>query len=93
MHKPLVKIKEMTKEYKTEIVETKEFNKIFMIVLGILYLISAFYIFVHNKENLNVYLKYLALAIYTSGIYFLLFLSSFCFQIQSELSNFRNPCI
>ncbi|WP_054560256.1 hypothetical protein [Croceitalea dokdonensis] len=61
----------MTTEYKTEIVKTKEFNKIFMIVFGILYLISTFYIFLYDKENLNVYFKYLALAIYTSGIYFL----------------------
>ncbi len=61
----------MTTEYKTEIVKTKEFNKIFMIVFGILYLISTFYIFLYDKENLNVYLKYLALAIYISGIYFL----------------------
>ncbi|KPM30221.1 Hypothetical protein I595_3290 [Croceitalea dokdonensis DOKDO 023] len=42
-----------------------------MIVFGILYLISTFYIFLYDKENLNVYFKYLALAIYTSGIYFL----------------------
>ena len=61
----------MTTEYKTEIVKTKEFNKIFMIVFGILYLISTFYIFLYDKENLNIYFKYLALAIYTSGIYFL----------------------
>ena len=61
----------MTTEFKTEIVKTKEFNKIFMIVFGILYLISTFYIFLYDKENLNVYFKYLALAIYTSGIYFL----------------------
>ena len=50
----------MTTEYKTEIVKTKEFNKIFMIVFGILYLISTFYIFLYDKENLNVYFKYLA---------------------------------
>lgn len=43
----------MTKQFSTEIVKTKEFNRIFMIVFGILYL------------------KYLALAIYTSGLYFL----------------------
>ncbi|SFC93921.1 hypothetical protein SAMN04487907_1183 [Zunongwangia mangrovi] len=61
----------MTTEYKTEIVKTKEFNKIFMVVFGILYLISTFYIFLYDKENLNVYFKYVALAIYTSGIYFL----------------------
>jgi hypothetical protein len=61
----------MTTEFETEIVKTKEFNKIFMIVFGILYLISTFYVFLYDKENQNVYLKYLALAIYTSGIYFL----------------------
>lgn len=42
-----------------------------MIVFGILYLISTFYVFLYDKENQNIYLKYLALAIYTSGIYFL----------------------
>lgn len=61
----------MTTEYKTEIVKTKELNKIFRIVFGILYLISTFYIFLYDNENLNVYLKYLALAIFISGIYFL----------------------
>ncbi|MFD1292395.1 hypothetical protein ACFQ5N_00990 [Lutibacter holmesii] len=61
----------MTTEFKTEIVKTKEFNKIFMIVFGILYLISTFYVFLYDKENQNIYLKYLALSIYISGIYFL----------------------
>ena len=61
----------MPKEFETEIVKTKEFNKIFMIVFGILYLISTFYVFLYDKENQNIYLKYLAFAIYTSGIYFL----------------------
>ena len=64
-------LRKMTTEFETEIVKTKEFNKIFMIVFGILYLISTFYVFLYDKENQNVYLKYLALAIYTSGIYFL----------------------
>ena len=61
----------MTTEFETEIVKTKEFNKIFMIVFGVLYLISTFYVFLYDKENQNIYLKYLALGIYTSGIYFL----------------------
>ena len=59
----------MATEFKTEIVKTKEFNKIFMIAFGILYLISTFYVFLY--ENQNVYLKYLAFVIYVSGIYFL----------------------
>jgi len=61
----------MNTKFETEIVKTKEFNKIFMIVFGVLYLISTFYVFLYEKENQNIYLKYLALAIYTSGIYFL----------------------
>ena len=61
----------MTKEFNTEIVKTKEFNKIVMIVFGILYLVSTFYIFLYDRENQNIYFKYLALAIYISGIYFL----------------------
>ncbi|MGO3155303.1 MAG: hypothetical protein ACTIJT_07110 [Mesonia sp.] len=61
----------MTQEFETEIVKTKEFNKIFMIIFIILYSISGFYIFMYDKEDQNIYLKYLALAIYASGIYFL----------------------
>ena len=61
----------MTSEFKTEIVKTKEINKIFMIVFIILYMISGFYIFMYDKENQNIYLKYLAFGIYASGIYFL----------------------
>ncbi|MEA1787750.1 hypothetical protein U1E44_16760 [Arenibacter sp. GZD96] len=61
----------MTTEFETEIVKTKEFNKIFMIVFGILYLFSTFYIFFYDKENQNTYLKYLALTIYLLGTYFL----------------------
>ncbi|QXP71041.1 hypothetical protein H0I29_02800 [Polaribacter sp. R2A056_3_33] len=61
----------MTTEFETEIVKTKEFNKIFMIVFLILYAISGFYIFMYDKESQNVYLKYLALTIYLSGIYFI----------------------
>jgi len=61
----------MTAEFKTEIVKTKEFNKVFRVVYGILYIISTFYIFLYDKENQTIYFKYLALVIYTSGIYFL----------------------
>jgi len=61
----------MTKEFNTEIVITKEFNKIFMIIFGILYVVSTFYIFLYDRENQNLHFKYSALAIYTSGIYFL----------------------
>ena len=61
----------MTTEFNTEIVKTKEFNKISMIIFGILYLISTFYIFLYDKENQNIYFKYLAFGIYISGIYFL----------------------
>jgi|GEM_PF-2563268 len=61
----------MTTEFETEIVKTKEFNKIFMIVFLILYAISGFYIFMYDKESQNIYLKCLALAIYLSGIYFI----------------------
>ncbi len=58
-------------EFKTEIVKTKIYNKAFSIVFGILYLIATFYIFFVNKENQNIYLKYIALIIYLFGAYFL----------------------
>jgi hypothetical protein len=61
----------MTTEFKTEIVKTKEFNKVLIIVFGILYLISTFYIFLYDKETQNIYFKYIALGIYIIGIYFL----------------------
>ena len=61
----------MTTEFETEIVRTKEFNRIFVIVFGILYLISTFYIFLHEKDNQNIYLEYLALIILLFGVYFL----------------------
>ena len=61
----------MTTEFETEIVKTNEFNKVVMIVFGVLYLFSTFYVFLYDKGNQNIYLKYLALAIYASGIYFL----------------------
>ena len=64
------KFDKMTTEFNTEIVKTKEFNKIIMIIYGILYLIATFYIFLYDKENQNIYLKYLAFAIYISCIYF-----------------------
>lgn len=61
----------MTTEFETEIVRTKEFNRIFVIVFAILCLISTFYIFLHDKDNQNIYLKYLALIILLFGVYFL----------------------
>ena len=48
----------MTKEFNTEIVITKEFNKIFMIIFGILYVVSTFYIFLYDRENQNLHFKY-----------------------------------
>jgi len=62
----------MKTEFETEIVKTKKFNKVFIIVFTILNLISVFYLFFYDKENQNTYLKYLALVIYLSGIYFFL---------------------
>ncbi len=61
----------MTIKFETEIVKTRVFNKIFMIVFIIFYMVSGFYIFIYNKESQNIYLKYLSLGIYVSGIYFL----------------------
>lgn len=61
----------MKTEFETEIVKTKEFNKVFMIVFGILFFISTFYIFLYEKESQNTYLKYFAFGIYTFGIYWL----------------------
>ncbi len=61
----------MTHEFKTEIVKTKEYNKAYSIVFGILYLTAAFYIFLLDKENQNIYLKYIGLIILLFGAYFL----------------------
>lgn len=61
----------MASVFKTEIVNTKEINKTFMIVFGILYMISTLYIFLYDIEYQNVYIRYLALGTYASGIYFL----------------------
>ncbi|MFK7833087.1 MAG: hypothetical protein AB8B52_07415 [Winogradskyella sp.] len=61
----------METAFETQIVKTKAYNKITVIIFGILYLISTFYIFLYDKENQNIYLKFVALAIYISGIYFL----------------------
>lgn len=61
----------MTTEFETEIVETKEFNRIFLIVFGILYFISIFYVFAYYQESQNIYLKYVALIILLFGVYFL----------------------
>ena len=61
----------MTHKFKTEIVKTKEYNKAYSIVFGILYLTATFYIFLLDKENQNIYLKYISLIIYLFGAYFL----------------------
>ncbi|MEL4309156.1 hypothetical protein [Joostella sp. CR20] len=61
----------MAKKFETEIVKTKEFNKTIRVVFGILYFISTFYIFIYDRESQNIYLWYLALAIYLFGAYFL----------------------
>lgn len=53
----------MTTNFNTEIVKTKEFNKILKGVFGILYNISTFYLFIYDNENLNPYFKYLAIAV------------------------------
>ena len=65
------KFLKMITEFKTEIVKTKKINKVVTIVFLILYVISIFYVFLYDKESQNMYLKYLALAIYLSGINFL----------------------
>ncbi|WP_066222035.1 hypothetical protein [Formosa haliotis] len=61
----------MITEFKTEIVKTKKANKVVTITFLILYQISIFYVFLYDKENQNIHLKYLALATYLAGIYFL----------------------
>lgn len=61
----------MTTNFNTEIVKTKEFNKILKGVFGILYNISTFYLFIYDNENLNPYFKYLAIAVWFLGFYFL----------------------
>jgi len=58
-------------EFETEIVKTKEYNKYYSIIFGILYISANFYIFLTDKENHNIYLKYTALVILLFGIYFL----------------------
>ncbi|CDF80942.1 conserved hypothetical protein [Formosa agariphila KMM 3901] len=61
----------MITEFKTEIVSSNKVNKVVTIVFLILYVISIFYVFLYDKDSQNIYLKYLALAVYLSGIYFL----------------------
>lgn len=61
----------MTHEFKTEIVKSKEYNKTYSIVFGILYLTATFYIFLLDQKNQNIYLKYIGLIIYLLGAYFL----------------------
>jgi len=61
----------MTPEFKTDIVKTKESNRIFMIVCGILYVVSSFYLYSYDTKHENIYLTSLALAIHISGTYFL----------------------
>lgn len=62
----------MKTEFKTEIVETKQPIKLYSIIFGILYLLANFYIFLFDKENHNIYLKYLSLIIILFGAYFIL---------------------
>ena len=61
----------MRTEFNTEIVKSKEFNTIFKIIYGILYMIASFYIFLYDKESQSIYINYLAIAINLSGVYFL----------------------
>lgn len=61
----------MTQEFQTKIVKTKEYNKSYSIVFGIFYLIANFYIFLLDKENQNIYLKYISLLIILLGAYFI----------------------
>lgn len=61
----------MSTEFNTEIVKTKEFSKTLRIIFVILYLIAIFYIYFYDNESQNIYFKYLAVAIFISGIYFL----------------------
>lgn len=62
----------MKKEFKTEIVKTKQPIKLYSIIFGILYLLANFYLFLHDKENQNIYLKYLSLIILLFGAFFIL---------------------
>ncbi|WP_396601655.1 hypothetical protein [Algibacter sp. R77976] len=61
----------MKKEFKTEIIETKQPIKLYSIIFGILYLLANFYLFLYNKENQNIYLKYLSLIILLFGAYYI----------------------
>jgi hypothetical protein len=61
----------MKSEFKTEIVETKQSIKAYSIIFGILYLLAHFYFFLFDKENNNIYLKYLSFIILLFGAYFI----------------------
>lgn len=61
----------MSTQFNTEIVKTNEFSKTLRIVFVILYLIAIFYVYFYDNESQNIYFKYLAVAIFISGIYFL----------------------
>ncbi|RXJ50661.1 hypothetical protein [Gelidibacter gilvus] len=62
----------MKPEFKTEIVKTKEYSKVFRIVATVLFVLTTTYLFLIDKENQNIYLKYATFLIYLIGIYFLL---------------------
>jgi hypothetical protein len=61
----------MKTEFKTEIVKTKQPIKVYSIIFGILYLLANFYIFLFDKENHSIYLKYLSMIILLFGAYFM----------------------
>lgn len=61
----------MNPDFKTEIVKTKEYSKLFRLIVTVLFLLTTAYLFFIDKENQNLYLKYAAFSIYLIGIYYL----------------------
>lgn len=61
----------MNVEFKTEIVKTKEYSSVFRLIIVALFLFSTVYLFLIDKENQNLYLKYVAFSIYSIAIYYL----------------------
>ncbi len=63
----------MNTKFETEIVKTKELNKVIFNVFSVLYIASCFYLFGYDKEKQNIYLKYFSLFCLIVGGYFLFF--------------------
>ncbi|MBA6153061.1 hypothetical protein [Gelidibacter maritimus] len=61
----------MNTEFRTEIVKTKKYRKVFSIFIVLLYVLATVYLFLIDKERVNIYLKYAAFLAYLIGAFYL----------------------